>query len=47
MSYLEKDSISYWLRIDGLYSRLNAGAGELAIGEVVFCSSEDLKAHMV
>ena len=35
------------LCIDGLYSRLNAGTDELAIGEVVFCSYEDLKAHMV
>ena len=32
ISELEKDMISDRLRIDGLESRLNAGADELAIG---------------
>ena len=43
---LEKERISYFLRIDGLESRLNAGAGELSVGEVIVWSPEDLKAHM-
>ena len=42
-----EDRISYRLRIDGLDSRLNAGADKLVIGEVVVRSPEDLKAHMV
>ena len=40
---MDKDRISYHLHMDGLESILNAGADELAIGEV---SPEDLKAHM-
>ena len=43
----EKDSISDCLRIDGLESRLNAGADELAVGEMIVRSPEDLKAHRV
>ena len=38
--------ISYGLQIYGLESRLNAGAEDLAIGEVIVRSPEDLKAHM-
>ena len=44
---LDKDRISYCLCIDGLYSRLNTRADELAIGEVIVRSPEYLKAHMV
>ena len=47
ISELEKDMISDRLRIDGLESRLNAGADELAIGEVIVCSPAYLKDHMV
>ena len=43
----EEESISDCLRIDGLESRLNAGADELAVGEMIVRSPEDLKAHMV
>ena len=39
--------ISYRLRIDGLDSRLNAGADELTIVQVIVRSTEDLKIHMV
>ena len=35
ISELEKDSISDRLRIHGLESRLNEGADELAVGEVI------------
>ena len=44
---LEKYRISDRLRIDDLESRLNVGANELAIGEVIVRSPEDLNAHMV
>ena len=44
---LEKDRISNCLRIYGLGSRLNSGADEFAIGELIVSSPEDLKAHMV
>ena len=44
---LDKNRISDWLRIDGLESRMNVGADELAIGEVIVHSPEDLKYHMV
>ena len=47
ISKLEKDRISYRLRIDGLGSRLNAGADELAVGEIIVRSPENLKAHKV
>ena len=47
ISELEKDMISYHLRIYGLESRLNAGADEFAIGEVIVRSPEELKAQMV
>ena len=44
---LDNYGISYWLHIDGLKSRPNTGDYELAIGEVIVCSLEDLKAYMV
>ena len=40
---LEKDRILDYLRIDGLYSRLNAGSDEISIGEVIVRSTEELK----
>ena len=43
----EEESISDCLRIDGLESRLNAGADELAVGEMIVRSPEDLKTHIV
>ena len=47
ISELEKERISDRLCIDGLESRLNVGDDELATGEVIVRSSEDLKAHIV
>ena len=44
---LEKDRISDCLRIDGLGSRLNAGADELDVGETIVRSPEELKEHLV
>ena len=44
---LEKYRISYHQRIEGLESRLNTGSDELAIGEVIVCSPEDLESHKV
>ena len=47
ISELDKESIPDRLSIDGLGSSMNTGAGEIAIGEVIVCSTEYLKAHMV
>ena len=47
ISELEKYRVSDCLRIGGLESRLNAGADEVAIGEVILRSPEYLKAHTV
>ena len=47
ISGMENYGISDRLHIDGLESRLNAGAGELLIGEVIFRSLEYLKSHIV
>ena len=47
ISELNKERISYRLCIYGLESRLNSGADELEIGEVIVSSLEVLKSHMV
>ena len=47
ISEIEKDRISDCLRVGGFRSRLNAGADELAVGETIVRSHEDLKAHLV
>ena len=44
---LEMDRISDCLRIDGLESRINAGADKLRVGEVIIRSPQDLMAHLV
>ena len=41
------DCIAGQLCIDGLESRISAGADELRAGEVIIPSSKDLKAHLV
>ena len=41
------DSIADFLCIDGLESRINAGADELRVGEVIILSPQYLKAHLV
>ena len=35
------------IRIDGLELRINSGADEIQVSEVIICSPQDLKAHMV
>ena len=44
---IENYRISNHLYIDDLESRLNTGADELAVGEMIFHSPEYLKAHLV
>ena len=47
ISELNKDILSDHLCIYGLESRLNAGADEISIGELIVRSPDDPKAHMV
>ena len=35
------------LHIDGLDACINAGTGELQVGEVIICYPQEPKAHMV
>ena len=35
------------LHIDVLESRINSGADEIQVSEVIICSPQDFKAHMV
>ena len=44
---LDMDRIADCLRIDGLESRINTGADEMRVDEVIILSLQDLKAHMV
>ena len=44
---LEMDHIFDQLCIDALELRINTGAGELRVGEVIIFSPQDLKAHLV
>ena len=44
---LDMDRIAYHLCIYVFESCINTGADELQVGEVIFCSHQDLKAHMV
>ena len=44
---LEMDHIADFLCSDGLESRINAGADDLQVGDVIIRSTQYLKAHMV
>ena len=44
---LEIDRITDCLCINGLESRTNTGADDLQVGEVIICSTQYLKAHLV
>ena len=44
---LEMDRITDCLCIDGIESRINAGADKMQVGEVIIRSPQYLKAHLV